>query len=79
MDTDRSEGVQDNILQVKKPFIPTAEMRNTGWLTKTSHTKTAWFIVVEFTRAKDANKLIDEGLVWWGEVFGVTDTTGSAD
>jgi hypothetical protein len=27
------------------------------------------FIIVEFTRPEDANKIIDEGLIWQGEVF----------
>ncbi|KAH7190451.1 hypothetical protein DER44DRAFT_634172, partial [Fusarium oxysporum] len=32
-------------------------------------TKSASSVVVEFTRPEDANKVIDEGLIWQGEVF----------
>ncbi|OHW97034.1 reverse transcriptase [Colletotrichum incanum] len=31
--------------------------------------KTASSVVVEFSKAEDANKLIDEGLIWQGQVF----------
>ncbi|KAH7109027.1 hypothetical protein EDB81DRAFT_615695, partial [Dactylonectria macrodidyma] len=31
--------------------------------------KNASSIIIEFTRPQDANKIIDEGLIWHGEVF----------
>jgi hypothetical protein len=61
----------DNIraLQDNWPFIPRAEIRHIGWLTREAATKTATTITIEFTKPEDANKIIDEGLVWQGEVF----------
>ncbi|KDN61236.1 hypothetical protein CSUB01_11874 [Colletotrichum sublineola] len=52
-----------------KAFIPTAEIKYIGWLTQSANKKTASTIVVEFSKAEDANKLIDEGLIWQGQVF----------
>jgi hypothetical protein len=69
MDTDQFEDTRDNILQANKPFIPNAGIKYIGWLSRTSATKSASSVVVEFTRAQDANKIIDEGLIWQGEVF----------
>jgi hypothetical protein len=66
------EKFEDNrtrILQDNRPFIPQAEIRHIGWLTRDSSTKTASTITIEFTRPDDANKIIDEGLIWQGEVF----------
>jgi hypothetical protein len=69
MDMERFEDVRDSVLQDNRPFIPTAEIKYIGWLTRNSHTKMASSVVVEFTRAEDAKKIIDEGLIWQGEVF----------
>jgi hypothetical protein len=57
------------ILQENKPFIPSAEIRHIGWLTRNASAKTALTITIEFTRLEDANKIIDEGLIWQSEVF----------
>ncbi|EXL90128.1 hypothetical protein FOIG_16598 [Fusarium odoratissimum NRRL 54006] len=57
------------ILQDNKPFIPNAEIKYIGWLMRSSSTKSASSVVVKFTRPEDANKVIDEGLIWQGEVF----------
>ena len=57
------------MLQENKPFIPNAGIKYIGWLSRTSATKSASSVVVEFTRAQVANKIIDEGLIWQGEVF----------
>jgi hypothetical protein len=69
MDMDNFEPIRDGILQDNKPFIPNAEIKYIGWLTRSSSTKSASSVVVEFSRPEDANKVIDEGLVWQGEVF----------
>ncbi|KAF5669921.1 hypothetical protein FDENT_11387 [Fusarium denticulatum] len=69
MDMDNFELIRDGILQDNKPFIPTAEIKYIGWLTRASSAKSASSAVVEFTRPEDANKVIDEGLIWQGEVF----------
>uniref|UniRef100_A0A8H7NA94 CCHC-type domain-containing protein n=1 Tax=Bionectria ochroleuca TaxID=29856 RepID=A0A8H7NA94_BIOOC len=60
---------RDEILQENKPFIPNASIKYIGWLTRTSPTKSASSAIIEFTRPEDANKIIDEGLIWQGEVF----------
>ncbi|KAJ6436165.1 restless-like transposase [Purpureocillium lavendulum] len=52
-----------------KPFIPNAEIKYVGWLTKSSSSKSASSVIVEFAKAEDANRIIDEGLIWQGEVF----------
>ncbi|PCD25894.1 hypothetical protein AU210_012328 [Fusarium oxysporum f. sp. radicis-cucumerinum] len=69
MNMDNFELIRDGMLQDNKPFIPNAEIKYIGWLTISSSTKSASSVVVEFTRPEDANKIIDEGLIWQGEVF----------
>ncbi|KAL5371775.1 hypothetical protein DPSP01_014018, partial [Paraphaeosphaeria sporulosa] len=69
LDMDKFEENKAQILQDNKPFIPQAEIKHIGWLTRDAPTKAASSIIIEFTKAEDANKIIDEGLVWQGEVF----------
>jgi len=69
MDMEKFEGIKNEILQDNKPFIPLANIKYIGWLSRTAPTKSASSIIVEFTRLEDANKIIDEGLIWQGEVF----------
>ncbi|EXU95360.1 zinc knuckle domain protein [Metarhizium robertsii] len=69
MDVSRFEDIRDDILQENRPFIPNAGIKYIGWLTRTSAAKTASSVIIEFTRPQDANKIIDEGLIWQGEVF----------
>lgn len=69
MDMDHFDEVKDGILQDNKPFIPNAEIKYIGWLTRSSPSKSASSVIVEFARAEDANRIIDEGLIWQGEVF----------
>ena len=69
LDIDKLEENRAQILQDNKPFIPQAEIKHVGWLTRNAPTKAASSITIEFTKAEDANKIIDEGLVWQGEVF----------
>ncbi|KAF9733767.1 hypothetical protein PMIN01_08110 [Paraphaeosphaeria minitans] len=69
LDMDKFEENRTQILQDNKPFIPRAEIKHIGWLTRNAPTKAASSITIEFTKAEDANKIIDEGLVWQGEVF----------
>ena len=63
------EGNRTQTLQDNRPFIPRAEIKHIGWLTRNAPTKTASTITIEFTRPEDANKIIDKGLIWQGEVF----------
>ncbi|KJK84712.1 hypothetical protein H633G_11540 [Metarhizium anisopliae BRIP 53284] len=67
MDVSRFEDIRDDILQENRPFIPNAGIKYIGWLTRTSAAKTASSVIIEFTRPQDANKIIDEGLIWQGE------------
>jgi hypothetical protein len=68
MDTDKFEETRDAILQDNKPFIPTADIKYIGWLTRKAPAKTMSSVIIEFTKPEDANKIIDEGLVWQGEM-----------
>ena len=69
MDMDHTDEVKDGLLQDNKPFVPNAEIKYVGWLTKSSPCKSASSVIVEFARPGDANRIIDEGLIWQGEVF----------
>ncbi|KAJ3454706.1 hypothetical protein MRS44_013306 [Fusarium solani] len=69
MDVNQFEDIRDIIVQENRPFIPSAGIKYIGWLTRTSATKSASSIVIEFTRPQDANKIIVEGLIWQGEAF----------
>ncbi|EKG09040.1 Zinc finger CCHC-type protein [Macrophomina phaseolina MS6] len=58
------------LLQVEnKPLLPNAEIRYVGWLTKASPNKKASSLVVEFSRAEDANVAITGGMVWQAEML----------
>ncbi|KAM0267467.1 hypothetical protein ACHAQH_010107 [Verticillium albo-atrum] len=63
MDMDNFAQLSDELLQDNRPFIPTAEIKHITWLTRSAHTKSVSTIVVEFSKAEDANKIIDEGLI----------------
>ena len=69
MDMNNFEENKNQILHDNRPFIPRAEIRHIGWLTREASAKTATSITIEFTKPEDANKIIDEGLIWQGEVF----------
>ena len=69
MKMDNFEGIRENILQDNRPFIPRAEIKYVGWLTRNAYSKSASSVIIEFTQPEDANKIIDEGLVWQGELF----------
>lgn len=64
MEMDKFEEIRDNILQDNRPFIPRAEIKYVGWLTRNATSKSASSVIIEFTKSEDANKIIDEGLVW---------------
>lgn len=69
MDMAKFNETRVELLQDNKPFIPNAEIKYIGWLSKSALTKSASSIIVEFTKPEDANKIIDEGLIWQGEAF----------
>jgi len=62
------EEVRDAILHENRAFLPTAEIKYVGWLTRQPPQKATSSIVIEFTKPEDANKIIDENLVWQGEM-----------
>lgn len=69
MEMDKFEEIRDNILQDNRPFIQRAEIKYVGWLTRNAVSKSASSVIIDFTKPEDANKIIDEGLVWQGELF----------
>jgi ribosomal protein L20 len=69
MEMDKFEEIRNNILQDNRPFIPRAEIKYVGWLTRNAASRSASSVIIEFTKPEDANKMIDEGLVWQGELF----------
>jgi len=69
MDTEKFDEVRAELLHDNRPFIPNADIKYIGWLSRAALTKSASTIIVEFTNPEDANKIIDEGLIWQGEVF----------
>ena len=69
IDMTRFEETRNQLLLDNKPFIPQAEIKYIGWLTRNAPTKAASSIIIEFSKPEDANKIIDEGLIWQGEVF----------
>jgi hypothetical protein len=68
MEMDRFEEIRDDILD-SQPFIPRAEIKYVGRLTRNAAIKLATSVVIEFTKPEDANKNIHEGLVWQDELF----------
>lgn len=62
------EEIRDAILHENRAFLPTAEIKYIGWLTRQPPQKALTSIIIEFTKPEDANKIIDENLVWQGEM-----------
>ncbi|KIV98429.1 uncharacterized protein PV09_09750 [Verruconis gallopava] len=62
------EEVRDTILHENRAFLPTADIKYIGWLTRQPPQKAMSLIVIEFTKPEDANRIIDENLVWQGEM-----------
>ncbi|KAH8633304.1 hypothetical protein IG631_11938 [Alternaria alternata] len=63
IDMTRFEETRNQLLLDNKPFIPQAEIKYIGWLTRNAPTKAASSIIIEFSKPEDANKIIDEGLI----------------
>ncbi|PPJ61057.1 hypothetical protein CBER1_07390 [Cercospora berteroae] len=68
IDMDKFTDNRDEILHENRPFIPRAEIKYIGWLTRSGAKKSTTSIIIEFARPEDANKIISEGLVWHGEL-----------
>jgi hypothetical protein len=69
MDMEKFEEIRAELLHDNRPFIPNADIKYIGWLSRAALTKAASTIIIEFTNPEDANKIIDEGLIWQGEAF----------
>ena len=69
MDIEKFDEIKAELLHNNRPFIPNADIKYIGWLSRAALTKSASTIIVEFTNPEDANKVIDEGLIWRGEAF----------
>jgi dGTP triphosphohydrolase len=69
MDVEKFDEIKAELLYDNRPFIPNADIKYIGWLSRAALTKSASTIIVEFTTPEDANKVIDEGLIWQGEAF----------
>jgi hypothetical protein len=63
MEMDKFEEIRDNILQDSQPFIPRAEIKYVGRLTRNAAIKLASSVVIEFTKPEDASKNIHKSLV----------------
>ena len=69
IDMEKFNEIKAELLHDNRPFIPNADIKYIGWLSRAASTKSASTIIVEFTNPEDANKIIDEGLIWQGEAF----------
>jgi hypothetical protein len=69
MDIEKFDEIKAELLHDNRPFIPNADIKYIGWLSRAALTKPASTIIVEFTNPEDANKIIDKGLIWQGEAF----------
>jgi hypothetical protein len=63
MNMEKFEEIRAELLHDNRPFIPNADIKYIGWLSRSALTKAASTIIIEFTNPEDANKIIDEGLI----------------
>ncbi|EXL65381.1 hypothetical protein FOPG_18392 [Fusarium oxysporum f. sp. conglutinans race 2 54008] len=64
-----SKHVQAGYEKFVKRHISFKPLKYIGWFMRAFVTKSASSAIIEFTRPQDANKIIDEGLIWQGGVF----------
>jgi hypothetical protein len=57
MELDNSEEIRENFLQDNRVFIPQAEIKCLGWLTRNAYSESASSVIIEFTQPEDANIL----------------------
>ncbi|KAF7933927.1 uncharacterized protein EAE98_003636 [Botrytis deweyae] len=69
MDMEKFDEIKAELLHDNRAFVPNADIKYIGWLSRAALTKSASTIIVEFTNPEDANKIIDKGLIWQGEAF----------
>lgn len=63
METSKPDEIKDEILQANKPFIPNVDIKYMRWLSRSAQGKFMSSVIIEFTRAEDANRIIDKGLI----------------
>jgi hypothetical protein len=63
MDMSKFEHIKNIIFQANRLLISTSDIKYIEWLTKEAPKKATSSVIIEFTKAEDANKTIDEGLV----------------
>ena len=69
MNMEKFDEIKAELLHDNRLFIPNVDIKYIRWLSRAALTKSASTIIVEFTTLEDANKVIDEGLIWQGEAF----------
>jgi hypothetical protein len=69
IDMEKFDKIKAELLHNNRPFIPNTDIKYIRWLSRAALTKSGSTIIVEFTTPEDANKIIDEGLIWQGEAF----------
>ena len=81
MDMTKFEEVKDELLQDNKPFIPLADIKYIGWLSRSAPTKPASSIIIEFTRPVVFSTKSVPGPLVEDQAFtveGITQVDGSA-
>jgi hypothetical protein len=63
MNTKKFEKTRNKLFMDNKPFMFNAEIKFIEWLSKAYNQKPATFVIIEFTTLKDANRIINEGLI----------------
>ncbi|TGO67181.1 hypothetical protein BOTNAR_0047g00500 [Botryotinia narcissicola] len=69
MDMEKFDEIKAELLHDNRAFVPNVDIKYIGWLFRAAFIKRASTIIVEFINPEDANKMIDEGLIWQGEAF----------
>jgi len=59
MDMEKFDEIKAELLHDNRPFIPNADIKYIGWLSRAALTRSASTIIVEFTNPEDANKIIE--------------------
>ncbi|TGO54105.1 hypothetical protein BELL_1540g00010 [Botrytis elliptica] len=60
MDMEKFDEIKAELLHDNRAFVPNADIKYIGWLSRAALTKSASTIIVEFTNPEDANKIIDK-------------------
>jgi hypothetical protein len=69
INTKKFEKTRNKLFMNNKLFMPNAKIKFIKWLSKAYNQKSAIFVIIEFIIPKDANRIINEGLIWQKQVF----------